>query len=141
MADTLELELVSPESLLMTESVEMVVVPGAEGDFGVLPGHAPMISNIRPGTLAVFSGGSVTERYFLAGGFAEVTTERCTILAEGAIRIEDIDRAELDQELRDLRDDVSAATNDADRATATAALAVAEAKLQAVMTPTYSSVH
>ena len=57
MADTFELELVSPESLLLSEPVEMVVVPGEEGDFGVLAGHTPVISNIRPGTLAIFEGG------------------------------------------------------------------------------------
>lgn len=137
MADTLELELVSPERLLMTQTVEMVVVPGEEGDFGVLPGHAPMISTIRPGTLAVFEGGSVAQRYFLAGGFAEVTTERCTILAEGAIRLEDIDRAALEQELRDLRE----GAGPADDPSAAASLKIAEAKLQALDAPAYSGVH
>lgn len=141
MADTFELELVSPESLLMTQAVEMVVVPGAEGDFGVMPGHAPMISNIRPGTLAVFEGGKVAQRFFLAGGFAEVTTERCTILAEGAISIDNIDRVALEQEIRDLKDDVSAASNDAERAAAESSLEVAEAKLQAITAPSYSGTH
>lgn len=137
MADTLELDLVSPESLLMTQAVEMVVVPGEEGDFGVLPGHAPMISTIRPGTLAVFEDGKVAQRYFLAGGFAEVTTERCTILAEGAIRLEDIDRAALEQELRDLREDVGVAGDE----TAVVSLQIAEAKLQALDSPTYAGAH
>jgi len=138
MADTLELELVSPESLLLTQSVEMVVVPGAEGDFGVLPGHAPMISNIRPGTLAIFEGGSVAQRFFIAGGFAE---QRCTILAEGAVLMDDIDRAALEQELRDLREDVSAAGDDADKSAATESLEIAEAKLQALDAPAYSGTH
>ena len=138
MADTLELELVSPESLLLSRPVEMVIVPGAEGDFGVLSGHAPLISNIRPGALVVFEGGNVAERFFFAGGFAEVTTERCTILAEGAIRVADIDRAAVEQEIRDLRDDIAQVAEDADRRAPAASLAVAEAKLQALDAPAYS---
>ena len=141
MADTFELELVSPESLLLSEPVEMVVVPGEEGDFGVLAGHAPVISNIRPGTLAIFEGGSVTMRVFLAGGFAEVTNERCTILAEGAVPVDDIDRSEVEQEISNLRDDVGAAADDAERTRAEAALAVAEAKLQSMDAPPYSVGH
>ena len=141
MADQFELELVSPESLILSEAVEMVVVPGEEGDFGVLANHAPVISNIRPGTLAVFEGGAVTQRFFLAGGFAEVTKERCTILAEGAVRVEDIDRAALEQELKDLREDVSAASDDGERAKAIQALEVAEAKQQSMDAPPYSGGH
>lgn len=141
MADTFELELVSPESLLLSEAVEMAVVPGEEGDFGVLPGHAPVISNIRPGTLAVFEGGSVSQRIFLAGGFAEVTKERCTILAEGAMLVEDIDRAAVEQEISNLREDIGAAADDAERARAEAALGVAEAKLQSLDAPPYSGSH
>ena len=138
MADTLELELVSPESLLLSQPVEMVVIPGAEGDFGVLPGHAPLISNIRPGALVVFEGGAAAERFFLAGGFAEVTPERCTILAEGAIRLDDIDRAALEQEIRDLREDIAQQAEDSQAA---ASLAIAEAKLQAIDAPSYSGAH
>ena len=140
MADTLELELVSPESLLLSQPVEMVVVPGTEGDFGVLPGHAPLIANIRPGALVVFEGGNAAERFFLAGGFAEVTTERCTILAEGAMRVADIDRAAVEQEIRDLREDIAQLAEDADRDAVAASLAIAEAKLQALDAPAYSGV-
>jgi len=141
MADTFELELVSPESLLLSEPVEMVVVPGEEGDFGVLPGHAPVISNIRPGTLAIFEDGTVSERVFLAGGFAEVTADRCTILAEGAVPVDAIDRAEVEQEISNLRDDIGAAADDAERSKAEAALGVAEAKLQSIDAPPYTGSH
>ena len=140
MADSLELELVSPEILLLSQPVEMVVVPGTEGDFGVLPGHAPLIANIRPGALVVFEGGNAAERFFLVGGFAEVTTERCTILAEGAMRVADIDRAAVEQEIRDLREDIAQLAEDADRDAVAASLAIAEAKLQALDAPAYSGV-
>ncbi|OSQ39376.1 ATP synthase F1 subunit epsilon [Thalassospira mesophila] len=90
MTDTTVLELVSPSALLKSEPVEMVVVPGTEGNFGVLPKHAPLISTIRPGVIDIYKGGSVSERIFVAGGVAEVNPERCTILAEEAIPVADI---------------------------------------------------
>ena len=84
MADTVEFELVAPERLLMSTPVSMVVVPGAEGDFGVLPGHAPFISPVRTGVIDVYRDGAVERRIFVSGGFAEVTPERCTVLADEA---------------------------------------------------------
>mgnify|MGYP003700703339 CR=1 FL=1 len=80
-------ELVSPERLLLSEEVDMVEVPGEEGDFGVLVRHAPLISTLRPGVIKVHDGGSVTQRIFVAGGFAEVTPQRCTVLAEEAVEV------------------------------------------------------
>ncbi|MFZ4111422.1 MAG: ATP synthase F1 subunit epsilon [Polymorphobacter sp.] len=84
MADLLNFELVSPERLLSSAKVAMVVVPGSEGDFGVLPGHAPMMSTIRPGIIEVYTteGTTPSARYEIEGGFAEVTPEGLTILAE-----------------------------------------------------------
>jgi F-type H+-transporting ATPase subunit epsilon len=93
MADLLRFELVSPERLLSSGNVAMVVVPGAEGDFGVLPGHAPMMSTIRPGAIAIYDtdGPAPSRRIFVDGGFAEVTPEGLTILAEAATPVGDID--------------------------------------------------
>ncbi|MGE0725532.1 MAG: F0F1 ATP synthase subunit epsilon [Alphaproteobacteria bacterium] len=105
MADTIDFELVSPERLLLAKPVEMVVVPGTEGNFGVLPGHAPLISTVRPGVIEIFEGGRVVERIFVAGGFAEVTAARCTVLAERATPVGDIDRAAVERKLRDDRED------------------------------------
>jgi F-type H+-transporting ATPase subunit epsilon len=132
MVEKVEFELVSPERLLVSESVEMVVVPGTEGDFGVLGGHAPTVSSIRPGVLAVFENGAVTSRMFLAGGFAEVTPERCTVLADDAMPLEEIDRAEAEKSIADLKDDVAAARDEVELATAEKALAIAEAKISAL---------
>ncbi len=137
MADLIQFELVSPEKLLVSRAVEMVVVPGSEGDFGALPGHAPLISEIRPGIIAVFEGGQVQERIFVAGGFAEVTNERCTVLAEQAMPLADIDRAAADSELKNARDDLSDAKTDMERAIAEREIAVAEAKLAALDNPVY----
>lgn len=137
MADLIQFELVSPERLLVSREVEMVVVPGSEGDFGALPGHAPLISEIRPGVIAVFEGGKVQERIFVAGGFAEVTNERCTVLAQQAIPLAEIDRVAADSELKAARDDLTAAKTDAERTLAEHQIAVAEAKLAALDNPVY----
>jgi F-type H+-transporting ATPase subunit epsilon len=137
MADQIQFELVSPERLLVSEPVEMVVVPGTEGDFGVLPGHAPLVSTVRPGVIAVFEGNKVVQRIFVAGGFAEVTGERCTVLAEQAMPVADIDRAAVDNEIREAREDLAEAKDEADRARVEARIAAGEAKLAALDNPVY----
>lgn len=137
MADTVAFELVSPAKLLKSEAVEMVVVPGADGDLGVLPGHAPVIANVRPGTIAIFSGGAVSERIFVAGGFVEVTPERVTVLAEVAEPVAGLDRTACEQAIKDAREDVGLARDAGEKAGAEAALAVAEARFDAVVHPVY----
>ncbi len=129
MAERVEFELVSPERLLLSEPVEMVVVPGTEGDFGVLPGHAPMISTVRPGVISIHEGGTVQTRIFVAGGFAEVTPERCTVLAESAVPLAEIDRAEVEGQIATLEQEVTDALSDEERAGWQAQLQAAEAML------------
>ena len=101
MADLLNFELVSPERLLSSGRVAMVVVPGTEGDFGVLPGHAPLMSTIRPGAIAIYETDSDTlsRRIFVDGGFAEVSERGLTILAESATPVGDIDPAKVAADL------------------------------------------
>lgn len=131
MADKVEFELVSPEKLLTSQPVDMVVVPGSEGDFGVLAGHSPMISTVRPGVIDVYEGDRIVDRVFVAGGFAEVTETRCTVLAEEAVPVAEIDRAKVEQAIRDLGEDLEDAKADDERARVEAKLAVARAKLDA----------
>ena len=133
MADNkVEFELVSPERLLVSQQVDMVVVPGGEGDFGVLPGHAPLISTVRPGVIEIYEGNAVSDRIFVAGGFAEVTQERCTVLAEQAMRVAEIDQGVVERQLREAHQDISDATSDNARASAERRVRLAEAKLEAV---------
>ena len=147
MAEKLQFELVSPEKLLLSEAVAMVVVPGGEGNFGVLPGHSLLISTVRPGVIDVYADEqtAITERIFVAGGFAEVTPERCTVLADEAVPIASLDRAELDQQVKTLDAaaqslrDQAARLQGADRdqallelRAAERRLAVASAKLEAL---------
>lgn len=99
MADTFQLELVSPERLLLSRQVEMAVIPSAEGEMGVLPGHAPMIVALRGGVISVRENGAESERLFVAGGFAEVLPDRCTVLADEATPVAGVSRAEAERRL------------------------------------------
>ncbi|MGF1475367.1 MAG: F0F1 ATP synthase subunit epsilon [Geminicoccaceae bacterium] len=106
--DKVAFELVSPERLLASEQCDMVVVPGEEGDFGVLPLHAPFMSVVRPGVIEIYQGNSVDRQIFVAGGFAEVNEEGCIVLAEEAVPVDEMDRAAIEKRLdtaqRDLAD-------------------------------------
>jgi F-type H+-transporting ATPase subunit epsilon len=89
----LALEIVSPERLLLARDVDMVVVPGTEGDLGILPGHSKLVTSLRGGLVDIYEAGKITDRFFVTGGFAEVTESRCSVLADEIIRQADIDPA------------------------------------------------
>ncbi|NQV47237.1 MAG: ATP synthase F1 subunit epsilon [Rhodospirillaceae bacterium] len=110
----IELEVVTPAKLLLSVVADMVVVPGAEGDFGVLPGHAPMISTVRAGTVNVYEDDKIVASLFVEGGFAEVTAGRCTVLAENAQMVTDIDHASAEKRLAAARTAQSADTDHVD---------------------------
>lgn len=126
MAEKLNFALVSPEREVFHGDVDQVVVPGSEGEFGVLPNHAPVMSVITPGTLRVLNDGS-ERRIFVNGGFADVTPEGLTVLAEDAVDLAAVNAAELDQQVKDAQDDLRDANSDAKRDSAKAALERLEA--------------
>ena len=95
------LEIVSPEKLMLSRDVEMVVIPAYEGDMGVLEGHAPVTVVLRGGVVSLYEGDRVTDTLYVAGGFAEVTPERCTVLAGEAMPVNEIERSEAEKRLRD----------------------------------------
>ena len=130
--DKVAFELVSPERLLVTQDADMVVVPGEEGDFGVLPGHALFMSSLRSGVVEIHDAGEITDRVFVAGGFAEVTPKRCTVLAEEAISLGDVDRGSADARLKDAEQAISDASDDDERAKAEAARDLALALIEAL---------
>lgn len=130
MADTVEFELVSPARLLTSLPVTMVVVPGAEGDIGVLPGHSPLICSVRPGVIKVTEDDKVTEEIFVAGGFCEVSPDRCTVLAEEAVHVGDIDASEASDRLANAEKAVDEA-DDANKDKAEAERRIAEAMVAA----------
>ncbi|MCE7999054.1 MAG: F0F1 ATP synthase subunit epsilon [Parvibaculaceae bacterium] len=112
MAEKLKFDLVAPERLLMSTEAEMVIVPGAEGDFGVLAGHAPVMSTLRVGVLDVSGTDGNDMRIFVRGGFAEVTPAGLTVLAEEAVPLSELDAAALDQRIKDASEDVQDASTD-----------------------------
>ena len=133
MADAVDFELVSPERLVLSAAAGMVVVPGAEGDFGVLPGHAPLISNVRPGVISVYQDRVIEARIFVSGGFAEVSDNRLTVLTEEAVAVDEIDRDDAETRLAEARQAVEDAGDDPARAAAEKRLAIAEALVTAVV--------
>jgi len=122
---TIDLEIVSPEKLLLSKAVDMVVLPAAEGEMGVLPGHAPMIVLLRGGTIRLTVGGSVTDTLYVSGGFAEVTTTRVTVLANEATEVSELRKSEGESRLTSAQAEYDAADK-----MNTDALDVAMAKLQ-----------
>ena len=131
MADKVNFELVSPERLLVSDQYDMVVIPGGDGDFGVLPQHAPLISTIRPGVIDIHDGGRIAHQVFVGGGFAEVLPDRCTVLAQEAVMVGDIDRAEAEERLRTAELDVRDAESEAERERAETKVAVLKAMIEA----------
>ncbi|MDC1172656.1 ATP synthase F1 subunit epsilon [Alphaproteobacteria bacterium] len=116
MAETTLFELVSPERLIISKDVSMVVVPGTEGLFGVLPRHTSMLSALAPGVIDIYEEDAITERVFVINGFAEVTGERCTVLAEDVIPIDKLNPEELEETIVKIRAEVDNADQaDADR--------------------------
>jgi len=107
-------DLVSPERMVFSGEVEQVDVPGAEGDFGVLAGHAPMVAMLKPGILSIFQSGT-PERIVVGGGFAEVNPESLTVLAELAVPVDQFDRAQLADQIKDTEEDFNDATDPAVR--------------------------
>ena len=116
MAEKIHFDLVSPERMLLSEDVDMVTLPGADGYFGVLAGHAPVISSLRPGVIEVTGGTTANLRLFVRGGFAEVDAKKVIVLAEEAIPMTDFDVAALDRRLADAEEDLVVAKTDAERA-------------------------
>jgi len=129
-----QFELVSPEKLLISKPIALVTVPGGEGDYGVLAGHAPLITTVRPGVIEAFAdeNSAASDRIFVAGGFAEVTNERCTVLAEEATPVSELNRATLEASAKDLTEDIGLAKSDAERQGLEMRLTVIKAKLVAL---------
>ncbi|MAZ76374.1 MAG: ATP synthase F1 subunit epsilon [Micavibrio sp.] len=131
--DTFDFELVSPERKLMSEKAWQVTVPGEEGNFGVRAGHSSLVSSIRPGLVEIVSNqGDAPTKIFIAGGFADVTASNCTILAEEALKFEELDRVEIEKEVSGLENKLSETKDDIETARYTKQLDLAKAKLTAV---------
>ena len=112
MSELFRFELVSPEKLVLAAEVQQVQVPGTEGDFGILAGHAPVMTSIRPGVLEVTTRSGSAKRFYVRGGFAEANHDSLVVLAQQSIDLEELDARDLLQEIKNLEEDVADANTD-----------------------------
>ena len=100
---TISFDLVSPENLIFNDEVGMIIVPGKDGDFGVLPGHSKVMSSLRPGRVMVYGEGkNLLKSFFVSGGFAEVNPEKCIVLAESVDEINSLEKSSIEKQIQDL---------------------------------------
>lgn len=116
MADKISFDLVSPEQLLLSEEAEMVTIPGAEGDMGVMAGHAPLITTLRPGVISVTGGPEANQKFVVLGGFAEVNQTKVTVLAEEAVPAANFSADALNARIAQATEELNQAKSDAERA-------------------------
>jgi F-type H+-transporting ATPase subunit epsilon len=115
MAEAFKFELVSPERLLVSAQVESVVIPGAEGEMTVMANHAPVMTTVKPGVVSLRTAAGADERYVVFGGFADILPSGCTLLAESAVAVKDIDRADLARRIQEAKEDLADARDDDSR--------------------------
>tara|TARA_B100002019_G_scaffold209183_1_gene181821 strand:+ start:119 stop:517 length:399 start_codon:yes stop_codon:yes gene_type:complete len=130
---TISFDLVSPENLIFNDEVGMIIVPGKDGDFGVLPGHSKVMSSLRPGRVMVYGEGkNLLKSFFVSGGFAEVNPEKCIVLAESVDEVNTLDKSSIEKEIQEL----SGQENDI----AIEQLGIAKAKIEAIDSNFYEKV-
>ena len=130
---TISFDLVSPENLIFNDEVGMIIVPGKDGDFGVLPGHSKVMSSLRPGRVMVYGEDkNLLKAFFVSGGFAEVNPEKCIVLAESVDEINTIEKAAIEKEIQDLESQDTDTSKDK--------LSVAKAKLQSLSSSFYDKI-
>ncbi len=136
MTKTIHFELVSPEQKLVSEDVHMAVMPGDAGAFGVMAGHASLVASLGNGVVRLYKqkDDSAPRQIFIAGGFADVTAEKCVVLAEEAVAVKDLESGKLSQRLRDLEEDFATAKEKADKDRIRAKIVVVKAMLSAAQT-------
>jgi len=126
-------DLVSPENLIFNDEVGMIIVPGKDGDFGVLPGHSKVMSSLRPGRVMVYGEGkNLLKAFFVSGGFAEVNPEKCIVLAESVEEIHSLEKSAIEKEIQDLENQ--------DTETAKEQLFIVKAKLESLSTSFYEKI-
>ena len=122
---TISFDLVSPENLIFNDEVGMIIVPGKDGDFGVLPGHSKVMSSLRPGRVMVYGEGkNLLKAFFVSGGFAEVNPEKCIVLAESVDEINELEKATIEKDIQELEGQESDTTKEQ--------LSIAKAKIDAL---------
>ena len=122
---TISFDLVSPEQLLFNDEAGMIIVPGKDGDIGVLPRHSKVLSSLRPGRVMVYGENkNLLKSFFVAGGFVEINPEKCIVLAEGVNEMNDLDKSSIQQQIQELESGASDSAKEE--------LAIAQSKIAAL---------
>jgi len=130
---TISFDLVSPENLIFNDEVGMIIVPGKDGDFGVLPGHSKVMSSLRPGRVMVYGEDkNLLKAFFVSGGFAEVNPEKCIVLAESVDKINELEKATIEKEIQELEGQESDTIKEQ--------LSIAKAKIDALGSDFYQKI-
>ena len=130
---TISFDLVSPENLIFNDEVGMIIVPGKDGDFGVLPGHSKVMSSLRPGRVMVYGEDkNLLKAFFVSGGFAEVNPEKCIVLAESVDELHTLKKSIIEKEIQDLESQ--------DSETAKGQLSIVRAKLDSLSSNFYEKI-
>ena len=130
---TISFDLVSPENLIFNDEVGMIIVPGKDGDFGVLPGHSKVMSSLRPGRVMVYGEGkNLLKAFFVSGGFVEVNPEKCIVLAESVDEINSLEKSSIEKEIQNLENQ--------DTETAKEQLTISKAKLESLSSTFYEKI-
>jgi F-type H+-transporting ATPase subunit epsilon len=130
---TISFDLVSPENLIFNDEVGMIIVPGKDGDFGVLPGHSKVMSSLRPGRVMVYGEDkNLLKAFFVSGGFAEVNPEKCIVLAESVEEINSLEKSSIEKEIQNLEN--------TDTETAKEQLTISKAKLESLSSTFYEKI-
>ena len=130
---TISFDLVSPENLIFNDDVGTIIVPGKDGDLGVLPGHSQVMSSLRPGRVMVYSEDkNLVKSFFVSGGFAEINPEKCIVLAESVVELNSLDKSSIEKEIEELGRKDSKESEDQ--------LSIAKAKLQAITVSFYDKI-
>ena len=130
---TISFDLVSPENLVFHEDVGTIIIPGKDGDLGVLPGHTQVMSSLRPGRVMIYSvEKNLVKSFFVSGGFAEINPEKCIVLAESAVELNSLDKSSIEKEIEELgsKEDKESVEQ----------LSIAKAKLEAVTVSFYDKI-
>ncbi len=130
---TISFDLVSPENLIFNDDVGTIIVPGKDGDLGVLPGHSQVMSSLRPGRVMVYSEDkNLVKSFFVSGGFAEINPEKCIVLAESVVELNSLDKSSIEQEIEELGSKESKESEEQ--------LSIAKAKLEAITASFYDKI-
>ena len=130
---TISFDLVSPENLIFNDEAGMIIVPGKDGDIGVLPGHSKVMSSLRPGRVMVYGEGkNLLKAFFVSGGFAEINPEKCIVLAESVVELNTLEKSLIEKEIQDLEKEDNNKSEDK--------LLVAKAKLEAINAKFYERI-